>query len=138
MYLHLDPARDDLPQRQAAASLLRDELVASLREQFGADDAADKQLKAAFRSMSKSAVLIGYGLRLPARPLTAASSALGAIRRCVSSGRLTASPRCVNGSVAMKMMNSTSSTSMSGVTFMSDERGPYRRRTTYSPSSCSS
>ena len=37
----------------------------------------------------------------------------------VSSGRLMSMPFCVSGSAAMKMMSSTSSTSMSGVTFMS-------------------
>jgi hypothetical protein len=37
----------------------------------------------------------------------------------VSGGRLMSTPRCVAGSVAMKMTRSTSSTSMSGVTFMS-------------------
>ena len=37
----------------------------------------------------------------------------------VSSGRLMSMPFCVSGRAAMKMMRSTSSTSMSGVTFMS-------------------
>ena len=38
----------------------------------------------------------------------------------VSSGRFTSTPRCVRGSAAMKMISSTRSTSMSGVTFMSE------------------
>ena len=36
-----------------------------------------------------------------------------------SSGRLMSTPFCVSGSAAMKMTSSTSSTSISGVTFMS-------------------
>jgi hypothetical protein len=38
----------------------------------------------------------------------------------VSSGRLMSTPFWVSGSAAMKMISSTRSTSMSGVTFMSE------------------
>src|SRR6476619_8623325 len=54
----------------------------------------------------------------------------------VSAGRLMSTPFCVRGSAAMKMTSSTSSTSLSGVTFMSELACGTSPLTTFSAPKC--
>ncbi len=81
----------DKSDRQAAENALRDEVVAAVAEELG-DDATEKQLKAAFRSMSKAVVrkrIVDDGVRIDGRTptdLRPLSSEVGVVPKVHGSG----------------------------------------------------
>ena len=81
----------DKSERQDAESALRDEVIAAVTEQLG-DDATEKQLKAAFRSMSKAVVrrrIVEDGIRIDGRgpaDLRPLSSEVGVVPMVHGSG----------------------------------------------------
>ena len=81
----------DKTERGDAESALRDEVLAAVAAKLG-DDASDKQLKAAFRSLSKATVrrrIVEDGVRIDGRgptDLRALSSEIGVVPRVHGSG----------------------------------------------------
>ncbi|MDY7101390.1 MAG: polyribonucleotide nucleotidyltransferase [Actinomycetota bacterium] len=82
----------DKHERQTAEGALRDEIIAGLAERFAGDPNAEKQLKAAFRSLSKAAVrkrIVDENLRIDGRgprDIRALSSEVGLIPTAHGSG----------------------------------------------------